>query len=85
LEGELKRLGYDPQEMIPQWAAKNYITTKPEVVKWLGKSARMYRLDVGKGWSQIDIKDMDDPEKESPVEAPPPKEREQGYTQDIQY
>jgi hypothetical protein len=85
LEGELRRLGYDPQEMIPQWAAKKLISEKPEVVKWLGKAARMYRLDVGKGWSQIKIDHMDDTEKESPVTAPPPKEREQGYTPEIQY
>lgn len=85
LEGELKRLGYDPQEMIPQWAAKGLIDAKPEVVKWLGKSARLYRIDAGKGWSQIGIRDMDDVEKESPVVAPPSGKRDPGDTPDNLY
>lgn len=85
LEGELKRLGYDAQEMIPQWAAKGLITEKPEVVKWLGKSARMYRLNAGKGWTQISIADMDDVDKDSPVSAPEKKSGDPGFTPDNLY
>lgn len=85
LEGELRRLGYDAQEMIPQWAARGLIGAKPEVVKWLGKSARMYRLDAGKGWTQIGIAHMDDVDRESPVTASPGKGDDPGFPPDIQY
>jgi hypothetical protein len=52
LEGELKRIGYDPSELIPRWAAVGRCGEKPEAVKWMGKTTRMYVLNVAEGWKQ---------------------------------
>jgi len=52
LEGELKRLGYDPAELIPRWAAVGRCGEKPEAVKWMGKTTRMYLLNGWEGWKQ---------------------------------
>ena len=52
LEGELRRIGYDPSELIPRWAAVGRCGEKPEAVKWMGKTTRMYVLNVAEGWKQ---------------------------------
>lgn len=53
LEGELKRLGYDPGELLPRWTASGRMDSpKPEACKWMGKTARMYVLKVADGWKQ---------------------------------
>lgn len=53
LEGELKRLGYDPGELLPRWTAAGRMDSpKPEACKWMGKTARMYVLNVAEGWKQ---------------------------------
>ncbi len=52
LEGELKRLGYDAAEMIPRWAAAGRCSARPEAVKWMGKTTRMYLLSASDGWKQ---------------------------------
>lgn len=52
LEGELRRLGYDPAELIPRWAAVGRCGEKPEAVKWMGKTTRMYVLNIQDGWKQ---------------------------------
>jgi hypothetical protein len=52
LEGELKRLGYDAAELIPRWAAADRCSPKPEPVKWMGKTTRMYVLSGAEGWKQ---------------------------------
>lgn len=50
LEGELRRQGYDPEEMIPQWAAKGHMKmsgASPKVnTRFEGVVLRMYRLNL---------------------------------------
>jgi len=58
LEGELRRLGYDPEEVLPAWAERGLVRKADgrltEVVWWLGRSTRMYVLIGAKGWDGKD-------------------------------
>ena len=58
LEAELRRLGYDHEEILPKWAAKARLRKDKgnltEVVWWLGKSTRMYVLLGTVGWAGKD-------------------------------
>lgn len=63
LEGELRRLGYVPEEVLPQWAARGWLALSKEggrtqVVKWRGMTQRMIVLDVEAGTAApIDVPD----------------------------
>lgn len=58
LEAELRRLGYDHEEILPKWAEKGRLrkagNSLSEVVWWLGKSTRMYVLLGAIGWAGKD-------------------------------
>lgn len=57
MEDELRRQGYDPEEMIPQWAAKGLLKmggASPKVnTRFEGVVIRMYRLNL-EGWVEAD-------------------------------
>jgi putative DNA primase/helicase len=52
LEGELRRLGYDPSEIVARWSVAGRCSAKLEPVKWMGKTVKMYLLNVESGWKQ---------------------------------
>lgn len=51
LDAELKRMGYDPQEIIPRWFKAKKCSDGPVPTWWMKRTVRMYRLAVGSGWS----------------------------------
>jgi hypothetical protein len=55
LDFELRRMGYDPEEILPLWAKRGWLVLDDKgehtkVVRWLGKSARLYHLHGMIGW-----------------------------------
>lgn len=64
VEGELRRLGYEPGEVIGQWEARGWLLPgsagkRARVIRWRGVLARLWVLDVGR-----DIGDVEHPAEE---------------------
>lgn len=56
LDGELRKMGYDPEEILPLWVKNGWLQTgdKGELAKpcrWMGKTARLYHLKGMVGWA----------------------------------
>ncbi len=66
VEGELRRLGYVPEEVLPQWAARGWLVTgdgdrRTQVVRWRGMTQRLIVLDVEAGTAApLEIGDEED-------------------------
>jgi putative DNA primase/helicase len=54
LDAELRRMGYDPEEILPLWAKADRLVKDGErmtvTTKWQGKGVRMYVLQGLDGW-----------------------------------
>jgi hypothetical protein len=57
IDAELRRMGFEPEEILPLWANEARISREDtlftKVVKWMGKSTRMYVLIGLEGWTPI--------------------------------
>ena len=67
LEGELRQQGYDPEEVLPQWVTRGWVTADKEgkrrvATRFGGAISRMYRLNL-EGWEIA--------EEPRPPEPPP--------------
>lgn len=55
LDAELRRMGYDPEEILPLWAKVERLLKDGDrmtvTTKWQGKGVRMYVLQGLDGWA----------------------------------
>ena len=63
LEAEIRRLGYVPEEVLPQWATRGWLVAKgglrTQVVRWRGTTQRLIVLEV-EGGAEVPLDPEDD-------------------------